>query len=922
MNRHLRHGRKALLLACLLALAGCDKSPEEHFQQAQKFFDQADYKAAILELKTGLQQRPDDGEARLSLARAFIRSASYQEAETELLKARDLGLANDRLLADLADVYVKLGKPQQALDLGIPETGLAPGVRAVVLARRAEAQIALQQRKAAEESIAAAKSADADSPVVAMVEATLALVDGNKERAGQLVDGILQRDDKFTEALYVKAGLRHVDNKLDEAKTVYQQILANQPDEFRANLAISDIALRQGDLAAADAAVQAAEKSVGKIPMVLYARGNLELRRGNPEAANVALLEILRVAPEHVPTLIASALASYGQGDYQQSIAKANKVLAKLPGNLLAAKLLADSQLRSGDSAGALATLTPLLAKYPDDPRLQAIAGDAYLQSRDYARAMRHLDRAAELEPDNVAIKNSLASGHLAQGDGQQALADLEQAVRLNDKTGQTDLRLVLLHLKRKEFDQALTAIANLEKKLPDNPLLLNLRADALLGKQDRAGARKALEQALTLQPTFISAATRLARLDLQDKNLASARQRFASILERDKDNMPAMLALAELAGMEKREAEYVEWLEKASAADAKAIEPRAGLVRFYLAKKENQKALSLAIEASQANPDSLTAQKLLADTRLAVGERAAAIDTWRGIIAKEPSSPELYLNLAQAQMSDQQWPAARETLQKALQLKADFLPALDALIKIEIEQKNLDAALRVARQMQSRQPASPMGFAREADLLLAQQRYPAAVAAFEQALAKGAGTPGMIKLHRALLAAGDKAAAEQRLTDWLKQYPKDLTARAYAGDVYLQANDNRQAIDQYEALLQANPDNIIALNNLASLYQRENDPRAAATAERALVLSPDNVDVQDTLGWILVEKAQLPRALTLLGKAAAKRPQSATVRYHFGVALARAGKKPEAKRELTAALGSGRSFPEAAAAQSLLKEL
>ncbi|HNH24522.1 MAG TPA: potassium-transporting ATPase subunit KdpA, partial [Accumulibacter sp.] len=264
------------------------------------------------------------------------------------------------------------------------------------------------------------------------------------------------------------------------------------------------------------------------------------------------------------------------------------------------------------------------------------------------------------------------------------------------------------------------------------------------------------------------------------------------------------MLALAELAGKEKQEAKYVEWLEKASAADTKAIEPRAGLIRYYLVKKENQKALALAIEASQANPDNLSALKLLADTRLTTGERASAIETWRSIVAKAPSSPEVYQSLAQAQMSDKQWPAARETLQKALQLKPDFLPALDALLKIEIEQKNPDAALRIARQMQSRQPASPLGFDREADILLSQQRYPAALASFEQALAKGAGTPGMIKLHRALLASGDKAAAEGRLADWLTKFPKDLTARAYAGDVYLQANDNRQAITQYEVLLQA----------------------------------------------------------------------------------------------------------------------
>ena len=133
---------------------------------------------------------------------------------------------------------------------------------------------------------------------------------------------------------------------------------------------------------------------------------------------------------------------------------------------------------------------------------------------------------------------------------------------------------------------------------------------------------------------------------------------------------------------------------------------------------------------------------------------------------------------------------------------------------------------------------------------------------------------------------------------------------RTYAAESYMASNRNRDAIAQYEEVLKLSPQNALALNNLANLYQREKDGRALATAEQALKLAPEHPGIQDTLGWILVEQGQSPVRLELLGKAAAKAPQVAAIRYHYGVALARSGKKAEARKELEAAIASGQKIP------------
>lgn len=81
----------------------------------------------------------------------------------------------------------------------------------------------------------------------------------------------------------------------------------------------------------------------------------------------------------------------------------------------------------------------------------------------------------------------------------------------------------------------------------------------------------------------------------------------------------------------------------------------------------------------------------------------------------------------------------------------------------------------------------------------------------------------------------------------------------------------NKAAIQQYEIVLARAPKNAAALNNLAVLYQQEHDPRAAAIAEKAYQLNPDDPLVADTLGWVLVDSgSDLKRGAAILKQAVA----------------------------------------------------
>ena len=129
-------------------------------------------------------------------------------------------------------------------------------------------------------------------------------------------------------------------------------------------------------------------------------------------------------------------------------------------------------------------------------------------------------------------------------------------------------------------------------------------------------------------------------------------------------------------------------------------------------------------------------------------------------------------------------------------------------------------------------------------------------------------------------------------------------------------------AISRYEKALRKDPDNTLALNNLAWLYHVRGDERALAVAKRAYDLRPEDPDVLDTYGWILVEIDRNERGIRLLRRAVAVSPEFLTARYHLAAGLAKVGEVDAALNELKKLLSAGHKFEERAQAMILRDQL
>ena len=209
-----------------------------------------------------------------------------------------------------------------------------------------------------------------------------------------------------------------------------------------------------------------------------------------------------------------------------------------------------------------------------------------------------------------------------------------------------------------------------------------------------------------------------------------------------------------------------------------------------------------------------------------------------------------------------------------------------------------------------------------EGDLLMDKKAYGDAAKSYQKAMEIQQIDLLAIKLHSAETKSGNVKDADTKLQHWLTDHPEDIIVLEYSASQNLKSGQTKVAIEQFERVLQKAPENILALNNLAVLYQREHDPRAIEMAERAYKLVPGSPTVADTLGWILLEQGKTERGLELIRQAAKAAPANTEIRYHLAVALAKSGNKTQSKEELKALLARDKKFAQREAAEALLKQL
>jgi tetratricopeptide (TPR) repeat protein len=122
---------------------------------------------------------------------------------------------------------------------------------------------------------------------------------------------------------------------------------------------------------------------------------------------------------------------------------------------------------------------------------------------------------------------------------------------------------------------------------------------------------------------------------------------------------------------------------------------------------------------------------------------------------------------------------------------------------------------------------------------------------------------------------------------------------------LYSQEQKFDQAAERYRKLIELQPNNSLALNNLAyDLATRQNKAmEALPLAEKALATAPQNAAFLDTVAWIEHLLGRDMDAARRIALAVRNAPNAADIRLHSAIINAGAGAAAVAQQQLDAAL-------------------
>jgi tetratricopeptide (TPR) repeat protein len=186
------------------------------------------------------------------------------------------------------------------------------------------------------------------------------------------------------------------------------------------------------------------------------------------------------------------------------------------------------------------------------------------------------------------------------------------------------------------------------------------------------------------------------------------------------------------------------------------------------------------------------------------------------------------------------------------------------------------DAALAILDRLAAGHPDRPDPLIQKGDILTGDKRYAQAVEAYTEALAR---VPHIGKSDWFLFYA--RGAAYERLHQW----PQSEA-------------DMQQALKLY-------PEQPVVLNFLGFSWadQNRNLRQAHDMIQKALDQRPNDGEIVDSLGWVLLRQGDAHQAVKVLEKAAEMMPVDPTITGHLGDAYWDTGRKLEAEDQWRRAL-------------------
>ena len=539
-----------------------------------------------------------------------------------------------------------------------------------------------------------------------------------------------------------------------------------------------------------------------------------------------------------------------------------NSAIGNLPKEYQFRTLLAGYYYSRQEGPEATRVLDEMTRRFKDFPDAYLTAGDFYARSNDYSNALREY---------------------------QQGLA--QDATRGSEY----DKRIVEILIRENKNEEAYNKVLEILKANPKDPDARAMEANFLLARGDVSKAVTEFQDVVAQKPDNFLAHYDLGRAYAATGDYQKAIQEYRESARQRPDFLRPRVALAE-------------------------AEVQTG--NFDAALRD-------ARETVRAAPNDPAAHLVEAVARMRLGQTEEARKILEPLVARFPNFPEAQLELGSLDLNQKSFTAAQEHFQKAWDLNSADSRALQGEVETYLAQKQPEQALALVQRVASAHPDRADILKQLATLKARTGQYDSALSDFQSLMKGFKETPRetaqtYAAVGEIYLKKGDDASSIQWLEKARALQPDSVPLLSVVAQTYNALGRTKESQDTYRAVLAHEPNDWMALNNLAfSIAQSGADLEEALTlANKAKKVRPALSEIDDTRGWIYLKKHMSGEAADIFRSLVANAPENPSFRYHYCMALFDHGDKVGAQRECDAALMRKPGRTDEAGARQLLAKL
>jgi len=592
---------------------------------------------------------------------------------------------------------------------------------------------------------------------------------GNSELAKQQLKRHLRKNPSNVFAQQLLARLELLEGNPSETERLALPVLEQYPDDLMALNLLASASLGQGDKEAAIAYLQRAVKVKPDSTDAHFRLGEELSRQGQMQSGLAALQEAYRLDPDNsrvVETLVRQYLSA---GESEQALALAQQHQKNHPGEALPHALLGMVYVSLKDSDAGAKAFQRAISINPATTSAHNGMAVLAIRNKQFDAAEQHYQAALKHRPGDYQTVMNLITLKKMQGDLAGLGAVLEQALSVNPQA--TELRIMLgrVYLNVGEAGRVIDLLAGFESSNRIRQAnILRLRAEAQLAAGQFRQALVSLTALAKLAPqdARVQLSLALANEGLNDR--PQMREHINKSARIDPDYLPAKLSLARVA-VEDKDLAKAESLLAELDSHAIAADPMYLLTKAQLAEAKND--LPAAIAAYQQLFDLVSSDTNLLHLTQAQwrnGDKETALKALQSWVQTHPGHRKAQHMLAQRYVSLQQTEPAITVYETLLQSDAEDALALNNLASLLIDTKP-DAALAYAKRTYALMPQDPAVMDTLAEAMLAVQDTTGAERMVARSLAKQPQNPNFQYRQAQVFAAmGEKAQALNILSQLL----------------------------------------------------------------------------------------------------------------------------------------------------------